>query len=177
MIKLAFGGKKHSGKTTLAEYCADIHDLEPLSFADELKMNLVEIGVEPDRLFGKRDANSRALMQAYGEVMRDQDPDYWLKIGVKKVKEFEQALPQGEGFTFDDMRYANEAEALSKMGFTLIKVVREGYAHEEDNHPSEAGLPDEVYVHILVVKNKDLDSLYRMIDEIIEEEQEGPSNG
>jgi hypothetical protein len=169
MIKLAFGGKKHSGKTTLAEYCTEVHSLEPISFADVLKMNLIEIGVDPDRVFEVRDANSRALMQAYGETMRDQDKDYWLDIVLKNIREWVQYPHNIEGIVIDDMRYENEATALKADGFTLIKIVREGYNHEEDFHPSEAGLPDEVYDHILVAKNKDLNALYVMIDEIIEE--------
>lgn len=169
MIKLAFAGKKHSGKTTLAEYCADIHELEPFSFADELKMNLAEIGVEPSRLFDKRDPTSRVLMQAYGQAMRDQNEDYWLDIALGKLARLEQTQPTCAGVTFDDLRYKNEAQALVKAGFTLVKIVREGYEHEADEHPSEAGLPDAIFDHILVAKDKDTEALYRMIDEIIEE--------
>lgn len=169
MIKLAFGGKKHSGKTTLADYCADVHMLEPISFADALKMNLIEIGIDAERVFEKRDPNSRALMQAYGEAMRDQDKDYWLDIALTNIREWQMPPHNIEGIVIDDMRYANEAEALKREGFVLIKIIREGYEHEDDFHPSEAGLPDDVYDHILVAKNKDLTALYTMIDEIIEE--------
>jgi len=169
VIKLAFGGKKGSGKTTLSEYCADIHFLEPLSFADALKMNLIEIGLEPDRLFVKRDHNSRALMQAYGEAMRDQDKDYWLDLVISNIRDWEHLTPAIDGIVIDDMRYMNEAVALKADGFVLIKIVRDGYEHEEDFHPSEAGLPDSYYDHILVAKDKDLTALYTMIDEIIEE--------
>jgi hypothetical protein len=169
MIKLAFAGKKQSGKTTLAEYCADIHDLEPFSFADELKMNLVEIGIEPSRVFDKRDPTSRALMQHYGQAMRDQNEDYWLDIMLGKLANLERVQPTCEGVTIDDLRYKNEAQALVKAGFTLVKIVREGYNHEVDEHPSEAGLPDAIFDHILVAKDKDTEALFRMIDEIIEE--------
>jgi len=167
MIKLAFAGKKGSGKTLLADYCADVHLLEPLSFADPLKMDLVELGISPDRLFTTRDHNSRALMQAYGEAMRDQDKDYWLNRLLDVMHDYEDIAI--DGVTIDDMRYPNEADALRAKGFTLIKIIRDGFNHEQDDHPSENSLTDYEFDHVLVAKNGDKEALYRMIDEIIEE--------
>lgn len=167
MIKLAFAGKKGSGKTLLADYCADVHMLEPLSFADPLKMDLVELGINPDRLFTTRDHNSRALMQAYGEAMRDQDKDYWLNRLLDVMHDYETV--DADGVTIDDLRYPNEATALKAKGFKLIQIIRDGYEYEPDDHPSENSLNDYTFDYVLVAKNGDKEALYRMIDEIIEE--------
>ncbi len=170
MIKIAFAGKKESGKTTLAEYCADVHELEAFSFADDLKMNLVELGIKPDRVFGSsnRDANARKLMQAYGQAMRDQDEDYWLDLVMKNMRLWESSGASTEGFVIDDLRYMNEAEALRADGFVLIKVVRGNYKHAPDDHSSEQGLPDQLFDNIIVADDGDLDSLFSQIDTIIE---------
>ena len=164
MIKIAFAGKKESGKTTLARYCDEEHELDPLSFADSLKMQLTEIGIDPDRLYTKRDPNSRKLMQAYGAAMRDQDEDYWLNILMDII---DSDLSDGVGYTIDDLRHVNEAVELKKRGFTLVKVIREGFDHEPDDHVSENDLMYWVFDYVIRAKNGDTDSMFKQVDAII----------
>lgn len=47
----------------------------------------------------------------------------------------------------EDVRFANEAEAVLKRGGKVIKIVRRGY--EGDHHASERGLPLTLVTHII----------------------------
>ena len=64
----------------------------------------------------------RPILQLWGtEYRRKQDPGYWIKKNVERI---ERLRSNGcVAIVVDDMRFHNEAQALSEIGFTIVKVV------------------------------------------------------
>ena len=64
----------------------------------------------------------RPILQLYGtEYRRKQDPGYWI---TKNVQRIERLRSNGcVAIVVDDMRFHNEAQALSEIGFSVVKVV------------------------------------------------------
>ena len=168
MIKIAFIGNSGSGKTTAASYLEEIYGFAVVSFADKLKMNLIDIGVDPYVLYDNRTYLSRSLMQLYGEQMREQDTDHWVKEVVGTVADFEES-PHFEGVAIDDLRFHNEVDALREQGFVVVRVLKVGAeaAGMIVNHVSEM---EQLGIHedyILSASTGDMVSLYGEIDDLV----------
>lgn len=103
---------------------------------------------------GKKDEAGRELLQTIGtDIVRDEDPDYWVRFIADMLGFFEQAY---DYVLIPDARFINEIEYLIKSGFdvTHIRVIRENYisdmSADQQNHISETALDDytpDIYVH------------------------------
>lgn len=123
MIKIALSGKMQSGKTTVAEYLDRTYGAALVSIAAQLKINLLAADVNEDDLLYHKPPLVRELMQIYGQVMRDQDEDYWIKKALADAESW------GDTFdlvVIDDLRFRNEAEKLRDDGWTLVRIERIG---------------------------------------------------
>lgn len=120
-LRIGIVGKMASGKSTLAkciceQWVAAGHEEEELrtmAFADEVKRLA-------STLFGMT-TKDRPLLQQIGTKMREIDPDVWASCLLRKV----EAQP-ARGVVVDDVRYANEAAALRRSGFTLVRIEVDG---------------------------------------------------
>lgn len=127
MLKIAISGKMYSGKSTAARYIEEQYGARVISFARELKERLASIGVHRETLYSTKPEKVRKLMQLYGQVMRDQDPNIWVKLALLDIIE-----NPAEIVVIDDLRFTNEARMLREAGFKLIRVVRDDPQYNMD---------------------------------------------
>jgi hypothetical protein len=172
-------------------HLADKHGFTILSFAFELKMELVAAGFDYHDVWLKPTSpEMRALLQAWGTMRRKQDPMYWIDKLMLKV---ERAIEDGRDIAIDDMRYVNEAEALAQEGAVLVRVKKLWYGHNTtvscqslnkyapmedrsaERHPSECDLDDYMgFDYSLEANEGDLEALRARIDGIVERETKLP---
>lgn len=101
----------------------------------------------------------RRLLQRIGEGVREHDQDYWLNIARGKIAtQYLRCAP----VVVTDCRYLNEALALRKFGFTLIRVVRPG-TETANAHVSETDL-DGLVTDATIGNNGSLDTLNWRVD-------------
>jgi hypothetical protein len=110
---IAFTGKFGSGKSTAANYLVRVHGYVKVSFADRLK----EIATKACRMVGK----DRELLQKLGVMIREDEPDYWVKAAVKKVREINERYGP---VVIDDLRFPNELNACLAHDFKVFRVDR-----------------------------------------------------
>ena len=135
--RIALVGNAGVGKTT-AENALGI---KSYSFAGTIKTMLFrQLGVPWSSLNGSQGdktcplpqfggATGREMMQKFGDAGRNCYPDFW-------VDRLLAILPDGEDALVSDVRYPNEAEALRRRGFKIIRITRPG-VHIDTSHSSE----------------------------------------
>ena len=122
----------------------------------------------------------RALQLIGTEIGRQIDRDVWVRHAVAQAR---RALRSGPlvydrryGFVFgavdlppagvviSDVRYRNELDVIRDAGGTLIKVRRQGAGllGSDGDHPSEAGLTDDLFDRV-IDNNGSLDDLAERI--------------
>lgn len=177
---LAFTGKKRHGKSTACEYIQEKYpNAVRVNFKDAMVREIMEKfpnmlrelcalmekidydGMNPwtpERLFRDKPPVFRTFMQHYGtEVCRHYHDEYWVPKWMKEALKHEIVV-------VDDVRFANEAQAVKDLKGTVIRVVRDGYADDGDGHASEkemdgieadytivAGNPEELYTKLDMV--------------------------
>lgn len=155
-------GLMETGKTELAtRLCRQLPvaaDIVP--FAKPLKTIARHMGWN-----GLKDTEGRRLLQLLGtDCMRECiDPKGWIRIWEREALTL---LTEEKWVIADDLRFANEAEAVSQLGGVLIKVTRPGYTRRRrwwqfwkpKPHASEVELPDEMF-HMVIDNDGTLDEL------------------
>ena len=164
-MKIAFVGKAGAGKTTAARFLEEKLNYIRLSFATELKEEIVDEGLATWEEIEAKTPKIRSLFQTYGMEKRAEDPTHWIKDVEWKLHEFQNL--GYENFVIDDLRFLLEAEWAKKNGFILIRLLRlEEYEHpgiteENANHVSETEQDDIItQVHFQV---HDLENLYEKL--------------
>jgi hypothetical protein len=135
MILIGIGGKARAGKDTMAQAMLDLYPdkVKLYSFAAELKKYCAEHHDEllpkwqlahqtkqhpickEDPIYGYT-----AILQWWGtDVMRKQDPDYWVKQLANRITQDDPAIA-----VITDVRFPNEANWVKEKGGTLIRVRR-----------------------------------------------------
>lgn len=121
-IKLALCGRLRSGKDTAAQYLTLFYDFQPFAFADPLKRYLHEIFPHVPR-----EPKPRALYQAFGQKLRELDPDVWVNLTMHKIDEYLRQYtcdcsPLKPRIVVTDCRQRNEYARLKDAGFKFIRV-------------------------------------------------------
>ncbi|MFJ9961089.1 deoxynucleotide monophosphate kinase family protein [Streptomyces avermitilis] len=137
-------GRARSGKDSVAAHLTSRFAYARVAFADPLKEMALrinpeivydrspELGTESVRLstlvehVGWERAKDdypevRRLLQHMGQTVREYDEDFWLNIAAKKIS---GAAGWGIPVVVTDVRYPNEAEALKRAGFKMVRVLR-----------------------------------------------------
>lgn len=147
MNLLGLHGPKRSGKDTAA-HALWLAGYRKVAFADALR----------DEVFGRwpqaksikddekdtpqewlRGRSLRDLLIHVGMKRRESDPDYWVKIAVRRI----QALrDQGYRVVVTDVRMHNEANAILSLGGVIWRIRRPGL--EPGEHITERDLGDEI---------------------------------
>lgn len=119
---------------------------------------------------GKKDEAGRTLLQRVGtDVVRKQEPDYWVNFVVSIVQLFPD---EWEYIIIPDCRFPNEIETLKMAGFDVahVRVVRpdfdNGLTKEQQSHISETALDE--YKADYVLTNKGLHDLYQSVQATIQ---------
>ena len=180
-------GRKRTGKSTAAAHLARTYDYRPLGFADALRQAvealdpivdyealapyvgrpvryreaLAAVGYEAakDRL-----PEFRRVLQEYGTGLRASlGEDVWVTALLRRLPLVSDHVP----VAVTDVRFPNEAEALKRRGFVLVRLVRDtGLA--ADPHPSEAGV-DSLPVDYEVRNDGTPEDLFSELDRIVAE--------
>lgn len=152
-ILIGFSGPKGVGKTSLARAVHEVFGPGAViaSFAGPIKEMLgCVIGAramtnekdsKPEELCGK---SVRHALQTLGtEWGREMiGPDVWLRVCRSRWRSLRA---HGDAVFVDDVRFANESEAIRDDGGFVIDVRRAGFSASLDAHASEAGLPESCY--------------------------------
>jgi dephospho-CoA kinase len=107
-MKIAIAGRMASGKTTMADWLVDNHDYHKVSLAGKVK----EIASD---LFGMQEKD-RPLLQQIGMKMREIRPSVWIDYVIDLGNHHENIV-------IDDVRFVNEAKALSEAGWKVVRLV------------------------------------------------------
>jgi dephospho-CoA kinase len=151
MMKIAFLGKMASGKTELSEYFLETYGGNRVAFADTLKKDVIDFGFTPDgnivksrdrellQNYGQLRRGELSELQVSDDITLENHNDefimidhknnltmklgksytnYWVDQTISRTK----FLAQANNVIIDDIRRANEAEALKQIGFTIVKI-------------------------------------------------------
>lgn len=153
---IALIGRARSGKDSVASRLISQHQYTRVAFADPLKE--MALRIDPFvidalghvrlsaivHLYGWERAKDeypevRRLLQRMGQTVRDYDQDFWLRIALDKAA---NAAKWNLPVVVTDVRYPNEAEALTRAGFATVRVFRPGLPQPAEPHESETALDD-----------------------------------
>jgi len=143
LTRIGLSGKICSGKSSASEFLVKTFGFHRLSFADPIRNFAKEIYGEAWHVEGRR------VMQALGKLSREVDP----LIFVKRIQNIVLSYPETP-YVVDDVRFPNEVEALTKLGFAVFRIeaslevrvrryiAREGYPPHPEvlNHITETSL-------------------------------------
>lgn len=188
ITRIALTGKLRSGKSTVAWHLIGNYDFERVSFgtalksyADEIFDHLTETITQPcpfggEYTVGKR--KPRWLYQKFGQLMREIDPDVWIKHAEDTVKMYER-YRDTRGIVIDDLRQPNEYEWCRDNGYIIIRinaddgvrverasVLRDDFDVDNLNHETEQYV-DTFDVDYEIYNNGSLGELKAQVDEIM----------
>jgi dephospho-CoA kinase len=122
VVKIALTGKMRSGKDTVANHLYIRHSFNRVAFGDALKKNAH--AVFPWVYEWNK---PRALYQQFGQLMRQIEPDVWVKHAERAVKgAIDYNVNTGAenvGVVITDLRQPNEYEWARNNGYTIIRVM------------------------------------------------------
>lgn len=169
---VALSGAAGSGKTTAADYLIEHYGYHRFKFAGPLKDMLYAVGMthgevegmskqQPSEMLCGR--TPRYVMQTLGtEWGRDLiGANLWVNLWQRRVTAFAAENP-GAKFVVDDMRFANELEAVQQLGGSRITVHRPTVAGVAGDHVSESSLPSDANAR-LVLNDGDLAQLHHRV--------------
>ncbi|WP_018755176.1 AAA family ATPase [Paenibacillus terrigena] len=173
---IALCGTLRSGKDTVAEYLSSKYEYTRFAFGDELKRYAHE-------LFGETDGKQRELYQWFGQVMRERDPNIWIRKCFDAMDLAEINMPSKYDVDFravvSDLRQPNEFSALKAAGYVIIRVtapegIRINRAVESGDRFNYADLRHDTESHVTgfevdyeIENNGSLTDLYTQVDEIM----------
>ncbi len=187
---LAFLGPAKSGKSTCCSILNDLgraygKKITRLSFADPLKKVCSDIycfayDVPPESFYGTQaekelvhevlgNRSGREILQFIGTGgFRAMTPDVWIQYMLKHC---DIAARYGSDLiVIDDLRYANEAAALRKLGAYIVRVQRDGLETSNGstgNHVSETE-QRAIDADEIIWNNQDLNALTRSLQRLIQ---------
>lgn len=160
MKVILISGKAQHGKDTLAGYLLELlrasgYRAQIVHYGDRVK--------DVCRTFfgwdGKKDTAGRGMLQRVGtDVIRKQEPNFWVDSVVEILKFFED---EWDYVLIPDCRFPNEIQGIYKAGFpmTHIRIVRpdfnNGLTDAQKAHPSETSL-DSSFPDICVTNEGNL---------------------
>jgi dephospho-CoA kinase len=179
VVKIALSGRLRSGKDTVAHHLYIRHGFDRIAFGTALKR------IAHDTFpWVSEFSKPRALYQSVGQLMRQIEPDVWIKHSEQAVKgaiDFRvNTGAERVGVVITDVRQQNEVDWCRENGFTLIRII----APDEDRIARAIAANDDFTVHDLthetelaidgftvdaeIVNDGTVDDLKRKIDEIME---------
>lgn len=176
---IGFTGKMRTGKSTA---CAIVKDILPNTMSVNMKDGLVaemrerlpdvleRLGavytMSTDELFTVKPPVMRALMQNYGtEVRRTDDPSYWINKWKDTAIEMLET-GAADHIVVDDVRFLNEAKAVTDMGGIIVRVVRNDVSNK-DIHQSETEMDDIIADVTITAQQANFKLLEKNLEEVI----------
>jgi dephospho-CoA kinase len=178
IVKIALTGKLRAGKDVCSNHLYIKYGFNRIAFGEALKK-------EAHAVFPwiSQSSKPRALYQQFGQLMREIDPDVWVKHAERAVKgaiDFRvNTGAERVGIVLTDVRQANEVAWCRENGFTLIRVtapdeVRIARAIEAGDdftmhdlaHETELAI-DGFAVDYEIVNDGSVDDLKAQVDAIV----------
>lgn len=145
---IGFVGPEGAGKSTAAAIAAQVYKGKVLPFAAPLKAMVAALGVDPRHLYGtpeEKEAplaifggkSARHALQTLGTEWGRQhiSPGFWGDMWEVWARE---TLAAGKAVVADDVRFANEAERVKRLGGIVVRVIRsEADRRRVPRHASE----------------------------------------
>jgi len=170
-------GRKHSGKSTCANYLRDNYQFHILSMADPLRLGVsamfdwslesmkdenIKDEIDPDLGFSRR----KALQVIGTEGVREQlGADTWIKL-MKRRKAVYDRLAKPSRSVIDDIRFEDEADYVRGNGGHILHLDRPSLLAAVDSHTSEKGIVRKSGDLILTNYNGMLYQLHACLDEV-----------
>jgi len=171
-MKIAFGSKARSGKDTAADFLAERYGGQIFKFATAI-YEISRLAYERVGVPFKKDPK---LLQFLGtEWGRSIDTDIWVKACLADISlhEISPFFDKSENIFLTDARFTNEADALKKDGFLLVRIERSalnrGDIGRDPNHPSEIDLDNYTGWDYVIDNNGTLEEFHSKIDELYNE--------
>lgn len=121
---------------------------------------------------GEKGEYGRGLLQYVGtDVVRKQDPDYWVNFIIQMIRFF------GDNWDYiliPDCRFPNEVDKLRDAGFCVqhLRVVRTNFesplTEEQQKHPSETAL-DDSDPDVTILNSSSLEHLELLVEQYLKE--------
>lgn len=140
---IALAGRKHSGKSMVAQYL-ETKGYHRASFAAPVKSMLRALGVPFDSLHGT-DAQKNEIIPIFGKSGRHMmqslgtewgrelvGQDIWVKAFFSEERQYPVA--------FEDVRFPNEIDAIRQHKGIIIGINRPDPDRPPDSHISESGI-------------------------------------
>jgi hypothetical protein len=167
-------GLARAGKDEFASRAVSQHRAYADSFAGPLRAFLINIlGIAnldeldkikdlPSDILGGR--TPRYAMQTIGTEWGRQtiSDSIWVDSCMARIKN----NSDNRTSVISDVRFENEAVAITELGGIIVKVVRAGVRIAESSHVSEGGISD-MYVDYIVHNNNSLNEYYDEIDSLM----------
>lgn len=121
VLKIALTGKMRAGKDEVAHHLYIRYGFDKVAFGTALKKNAHAIFP-----WASEGSKPRALYQQFGQLMREIEPDVWVKHAERAVQgaiDFRvNTGAERVGVVISDLRQPNEYEWARANGFTIILV-------------------------------------------------------
>lgn len=178
VTKIALTGQMRAGKDEIAKHLLIMHGFTRVAFGDELKRLAHE--AFPDV---SESSKPRALYQQFGQLLREIDPDIWVRHVERQVEALINCNGQFQdhvGIVITDLRQPNEYDWAKANGFTIVKVTapvgkRLVRAKAAGDNFTEADLAHETESHVEgftadydIVNDGTVDDLWGKVDEMLE---------
>ena len=144
-------GPAGAGKSAVAKMLANTHGYRIAPMAGPLKQMLIAGGLAHEDVYGEHKERPsdllggqtpRHAMQTLGtEWGRDLiHPDIWVNMWTRAYEKLGCGTPRKvQPIVADDVRFANEVDAIKRLGGTIVEVRRPHYGYSR-SHRSETGL-------------------------------------
>jgi dephospho-CoA kinase len=152
ITKIALTGKFRSGKDSVGHHLYIKYGFDRVAFGDELKRQAHTAFPWISEL-----NKPRSLYQQYGQLMRQIDPDIWIKHAERAIKgtiDFRVNCGKERiGIVLTDVRQLNEIDWCRRNGFTIVRVTapdehRLARATAEGDTFTKAELAHETEQHV-----------------------------
>ncbi len=151
---VGFAGASGSGKDTAASVLVRAYGFRRLAFADNLKCAAKVIfgltdaqlwGGDKDKVDPYWNMTPGQICQRLGtECLRNGfADDVWIRSMLRQVE-------PGEHYVITDLRFPNEAQALTEWGGKIYRIERPGHVSLRPNHISETALNDWPFAATIV---------------------------
>jgi hypothetical protein len=176
-------GRRRVGKDTVAAYLRAGHGFTQIAVADPLKRAAAEIfsftdeqlnGATKEVLDPRWGISPREILQfvgtdlfrnAFGAKYPAIGPNIWATSLAVRIGDLKHTSPR---IVISDVRFANEAEAVSRSGGIIIRITRDLPLNgTTDTHASEVG--EGIRADYTIPNNGSLPYLFAQIDHIIAE--------
>ncbi|QYB17614.1 putative deoxynucleotide monophosphate kinase [Pacmanvirus S19] len=138
-LLIALGHQARVGKDTFADYIRDNYGC----YTVRTSKGTYKIAGFIQKYLGMPEVKDPKLLQLIGTGLRDvYSDDIWIDKIIKKIHKILTINPTAN-IIIPDMRFQNEMEKLSKIGFKTVKIIRKNRPIDRDpNHISETSLKD-----------------------------------